>query len=83
MLQSTVPASVCDDEQLSAVAALTGLCKAWDQTAEAGQRGQSGRHDSLLLQCTVERPITPPESSTCVLKCFALKVKSISTATVS
>lgn len=59
------------------------LCKAGDQTAEAGPRGQSGRHESLLLHCTVERPITLPESSTWFKKCFALKVKSLSAATAS
>lgn len=79
VLQSTVCASVCDDEQLDSEAARS-LWKAWDQTAEAGQRRQSGRHESLLLQCTEARPITQSESSTCVIKCFALKVKSISTA---
>lgn len=44
-------------------------CSDWAQTAEAGQ---SGRHESSP-HCTVERPTTLPESSTCFIKCFALK----------
>lgn len=85
MLHSTVRALVYDYEQLSDVAALTGRVsvKLRTRLQRRGREGQSGRHESLLLQRTVERPITLPESSTCIIKCFALKVKSTSTATVS
>lgn len=55
------------------MAALTDRVSAKPGTRLQG--GQSGRREPLLLQSTVERPATLPESSTCVIKRFALKVK--------